>query len=93
VIKGTYLEKMYLQGRYKPLELDDAVDICAEILEIYNTNGINVIRIGLQPTENISESGDIMAGPFHPAFRQLVEFRRMLRKIEAYIAVSRGRFY
>jgi histone acetyltransferase (RNA polymerase elongator complex component) len=36
-------------------------------------NQINVIRIGLQPTEEISQGNDLVAGPFHPAFRELVE--------------------
>ena len=29
--------------------------------------------MGLQPTENIQMGKDVVAGPFHPAFRQLVE--------------------
>ena len=31
------------------------------------------MRIGLQPSEKISWSGDVLAGPYHPAFRELVE--------------------
>jgi hypothetical protein len=34
---------------------------------------INIIRVGLQATEEINEGGEIIAGPFHPAFRELVE--------------------
>jgi len=82
VIRGTYLEKLYEKGEYVPLTLEAAVDICSELLEIYNSNGINVIRIGLQPTDNISPDGDVIAGPFHPAIRQLVESRVVLKKIE-----------
>lgn len=82
VIKGTYLEKMFKEGRYIPLELEDAVDICAELLEIYKNNNINVIRIGLQPTDNINEQADVVSGPFHPAFRQLVESKLILNNIE-----------
>lgn len=85
VIKGTYLEKMYNEGRYTPLSLEEAVDICAELLELYRQNGINVIRVGLQPTESIREGGDMVAGPYHPAFRQLVESRIMLKAIEGEI--------
>lgn len=85
VIKGTLLEKLYSDGVYKPLDLDEAVDICAEILKIYNENDINVIRIGLQPTDNINENFDVLAGPFHPSFRQLVESKFMLNKIENYL--------
>ena len=41
---------------------------------MFELKDINVIRIGLQPTENISsESGEVVGGPFHPSFRQLVE--------------------
>jgi len=85
VIKNTKLESMYKNGEYSPLTVDEAVDICAHLLEIYKENGINVIRIGLQPTEEIREGAEVVAGPFHPAFRQLVESRLMLKKIEEMI--------
>ena len=73
VIKDTKLEKLYKAGLYQPLSLEDAVEISAEVLMIYDYKNINVIRIGLQPTENINEGKDVVAGPFHPALRQLVE--------------------
>ncbi|HHV29316.1 elongator complex protein 3 [Acetivibrio mesophilus] len=82
VVRDTYLEKMYTEGQYTPLELDEAVELCAELLYVYEKNNINVIRIGLQPTESINEGGDVIAGPFHPAFRQLVESRMALDTIE-----------
>ncbi len=85
VIKGTYLEQQFIEGKYKPLELNQAVDICTELLEIYNEHDINVIRIGLQPTDNINENMDVIGGPFHPSFRQLVESRLIVKKIENYI--------
>lgn len=85
VIKETYLEKMYLTGKYSPLTLGEAVDVCAELLDLYENNRIHVIRIGLQPTENINEDSDVAAGPFHPAFRQLVESRLALRRMEKII--------
>jgi histone acetyltransferase (RNA polymerase elongator complex component) len=73
VIKDTYLEKMYKDGRYKPLSLEDAVDISTDLLMLFEYYNINVIRIGLQPTDNITLGKDVIAGPFHPSFRQLVE--------------------
>ncbi len=82
VIKDTYLERMYREGKFKPQSLEEAVGICSRILEIYENNGINVIRIGLQPTDTINEDMDVIAGPFHPAFRQLVESRLALQKME-----------
>lgn len=81
VIKGTYMEKLYLQGKYQPLDVETAVDICAKLLDIYEEKNINVIRIGLQPTESINNDMDVVAGPFHPAIRQLVESRRILFRL------------
>jgi histone acetyltransferase (RNA polymerase elongator complex component) len=81
VIKGTYLEKMYLEGNYIPLKLDEAIDIAAVLLKLYNKNSINVIRLGLQPTENLIIGKDLIAGPFHPSFRQLVESKVFCDKI------------
>lgn len=81
VIRNTYLEKLYTDGAYQALSIDNAVDLCARLLKLYEDNNINVIRIGLQPTDNISESGEVIAGPFHPAFRQLVQARLVLNKI------------
>ncbi|MDD4439696.1 MAG: radical SAM protein, partial [Tissierellia bacterium] len=75
VIKETELFDMYENGSYKPLSIDEAVEISAYIYSLYRVNDINVIRIGLQNTDSINEDEDVKAGPFHPAFRQLVEER------------------
>ncbi len=73
VIKDTLLEKLYLNSLCKPLTLSQAVNICKDLLMIFRYNKIDVIRIGLQPTDNISLEKDIVEGPFHPSIRQLVE--------------------
>jgi histone acetyltransferase (RNA polymerase elongator complex component) len=73
VIKDTPLEKLYASGGYAPLPLDDAVRLCREALEMFEQAGIDVIRIGLQPTDELNKPGTVLAGPYHPAFRQLVE--------------------
>ena len=73
VIKNTVMEKMYFSGKYNPYTLKEAINICKIIYGMFRVNNINVIRIGLQPTEEISEGKDLVAGPFHPAFRELVE--------------------
>lgn len=72
VIKDTELEKMYKSGLYKGLGLEEAVEISKEMYKILFSNNINVIRIGLQPTENILEGKDVIGGPFHSSFRELV---------------------
>lgn len=72
-IKDTEMERLFREGKYTPYTLEEAVDISKTIYCMLVSEGINVIRIGLQPTEVINEGGDIVAGPFHPAFRELVE--------------------
>ena len=77
VIKDTPLAKEYEDGEYTPLTVTQAVERCKDIVTLFNKNKINVIRIGLQNTEEISDptekSSQVVAGPYHPAFRQLVE--------------------
>ena len=77
VIKETPLATEYEKGEYTPLTVIQAIERCKQVLTLFNQKKINVIRIGLQNTEEISdpseESSQVVAGPFHPAFRQLVE--------------------
>lgn len=77
VIKDTELAEEYANGTYTPLTVGQAVERCKDIVDLFNRNKINVIRIGLQNTEEISdpksEKSSVVAGPYHPAFRQLVE--------------------
>ncbi len=73
VIKDTPMEDMYLRKEYVPYSLEEAVHISKIMYDMYRKSNVNVIRIGLQPTESINEGKDIIAGPFHPAFRELVE--------------------
>lgn len=73
VIKETKLSLLCQQGEYKPLSLKEAVDWTKEMYRVFLRNQIPVIRMGLQPTELIAEGKEVLYGPFHPAFRQLVE--------------------
>ena len=77
VIKGTKLEQEYIQGQYQPLTVGQAVERCKEMLYMFNKHKIEVIRIGLQNTEEITDpkakGSEVVAGPYHPAFGQLVE--------------------
>lgn len=72
VIRDTELEELYTQGLYTPLTLKEAVHQTAQLYQFFKQEKITVIRMGLQPTEDL-ENGALVAGPFHPAFRQLVE--------------------
>lgn len=82
VIKDTELADDFKLMRYKPMTLDDAVRACSYGLEKCLENKIQVIRLGLQPSDTVSTDGDVLAGPFHPTFRQLVEGELFLRWIQ-----------
>lgn len=79
VVKGTVLEADYLSGEYVPLTVEQAVEISKDLLALFKSKKINVIRIGLQNTNEIQDpsqsESQVVSGPFHPAFRQLVESR------------------
>ena len=78
VIKGTELAREYKNKEYTPLTVGQAVERSKEILKLFNKKHITVIRIGLQNTDTITNPKDkeseVVAGPYHPAFRQLVEY-------------------
>lgn len=72
VVKGTPLAALYQSGEFKPLLVDEAVVQSAYVYNKLTQAGIKVIRIGLQADEELCTKGNIIAGPFHPAFGELV---------------------
>jgi len=72
VLGGTALAEEFQLGKYKPLELAEAIDLCCQAWEKLSAAGIRVIRIGLQVTQAMEKEGAVLAGPFHPAFGSLV---------------------
>ena len=82
VIQGTELARRHAQGRYQPLTLENAVDICMESCIRLESEGIPVIRIGLMSSPSLLENGRIVAGPWHTAFGFLVRSGIHLKKIE-----------
>ena len=77
VIKGTKLEKELEEGEYNPLTVSQAVERCKQLLYLFNKKNIQVIRVGLQNTDEITDpsckESEVVAGPYHPAFGQLVD--------------------
>jgi len=73
VLKDTPLADAFRAGHYRPLSLPAAVRLCKDALKRLTAAGIPVIRMGLQTTSGLEKPGAVVAGPFHPAFRSLVE--------------------
>ena len=72
VIKDTDLEQEYKNGNYIPLTLEQAVDRCAQIVPIFEQNGVQILRLGLHPSEGLIHHETLIAGPFHVSFKELV---------------------
>ncbi|WP_270505076.1 elongator complex protein 3 [Paraclostridium sordellii] len=73
VVKETGLEKLLQENKYNPFSLKESIDIVKKVLVLFYINNVNVIRVGLQATEDIAIGKEVLAGPYHPAYRELVE--------------------
>jgi len=72
VIRDTALHQWYDKGKYNPLSLDDAVKWTKEIIPVFEKDNVKIIRIGLHPSEGLLSGDELVAGPFHPSFKELV---------------------
>ncbi len=75
VLAGSGLELLYTQGRFKPLSLQKAVLQAVFMKKRFDDYGIRVVRMGLQPGPELEKS--LVAGPYHPAFGEMVKARMM----------------
>ena len=84
VMKNTELAQKYRAGEYRPTPLSEAVALCGGLLEFFEDRGIRVIRLGLHSTPELRQN--LLAGPWHPAFRELCESGLFLKRLLAYLA-------
>lgn len=80
IVRDTAMHAMWLDGEYKEHTVEDAVRVCAQILPIFEDAGIPVIRLGLNPTEELS-GGSAVGGAYHPALGELVRSRIFLNRV------------
>ncbi len=73
VIRHTLLATLFQKGGYIPLQLHEAVEICRTLVLFFEQNSLKVLRVGLHPSEGLLSGDKLLAGPFHPAFKELVE--------------------
>ena len=88
VLKDTALAHLHREGLYQPQTMEEAIETAKEVLKVFRKKQIPVIRLGLHAGEELREEGVVLAGPFHPAFGELVESRiyrdSMVAKLEEY---------
>lgn len=86
-LKNTYLEKLFLSGEYVPQSLNEVVSLVTKLEDMFTKANINVIRVGLHSIETDS----YVAGPWHPAFRELCDSLRFKNKLSA-VLIREGNY-
>ncbi|WP_298481690.1 elongator complex protein 3 [uncultured Ruminococcus sp.] len=80
VLEGTKLAECCQDGVYPVLTQEEVLEFCADALCRCAQEGVRVIRLGLHDTPSIRER--MIAGYYHPAYRELVESRLYRRVLE-----------
>lgn len=81
IVRGTELYERWKAGTYSEHTVEEAVRQCARIVPVFEEAGIPILRLGLNPTEELS-GGDAAAGAYHPALGELVRSRILLDQME-----------
>ena len=79
VLDHTPMAQLWRRGDYRPQTLEEAASLSAELLDLFEEAGIRVIRVGLHAEPSLEKN--LLAGPYHPAFRELAEGARFYKKI------------
>ncbi|MBR1456601.1 MAG: radical SAM protein [Oscillospiraceae bacterium] len=79
IVRETELYRLWRAGVYREHTVEDAVRLCAKLLPLFESAGVPVIRLGLNPTEELS-GGAAAAGAYHPALGELVRSRILYEK-------------
>ena len=82
VIENTELADQYKSDEYEPLSTEQAIKYCAFLKEWFERHTIEVIRTGLQSTEELDSGNSLVAGPYEPAMGELVVNEQYKQRIE-----------
>ena len=85
IVRETELYDMWKRGEYSEHTVNEAVVLCADLVPMFTEAGIPVIRLGLNPTDDLS-GGDAAGGAYHPAFGELGYSEIYRRKAEKLLA-------
>ena len=72
VVADTPLAKLYEQGKYTPLSLEQAVEWTSRIYTLFVENNVTVLKVGLHPNKDFTSNKYLLAGPFHQSFKEVV---------------------
>lgn len=86
VLRGTAMEQMYRSGVFTPLTVEQAVEQCAKLVPMMEQSQVRILRLGLMAEEGLSLDRELVAGPYHPAFGELVRGRILRDKAQQMLA-------
>lgn len=87
VMAGSPLADLYGKGRFQPWSLALATAVCAAMKETFDRHHIPVARLGLQSCAALEEQ--LLAGPYHPAFGELVMGRLFFKMVRRRLQEAR----
>ncbi|HCU23413.1 MAG TPA: hypothetical protein DF383_00205 [Deltaproteobacteria bacterium] len=70
VLEGTGLAELYRKGEYLPWSLEEALQVCRKLKQLFSEAGIPIIKMGLEFSSDEREG--ILAGPYHPRFHAML---------------------
>lgn len=92
VLAGAPLAALWQAGKYRPQTLEDAVALCATLLLFFRERDIRVIRVGLHDSPELQRH--VLAGPYHPAFRELCHSAVLLQRAkDALVGKPAGNYW
>ncbi len=89
-LKNTLLGKLFEDKKYSPPTLPETIKLCSALLEFFESNGIRVIKLGLHSSADVEKN--FLAGPYHPAFRELCESEIYLKNALEVLKQDTGNF-
>ena len=88
VLRHTALFSMYEKGLYTPWSLERTLKSLKYAIKLFKQFNIPVIRVGVQPDRTLEEN--LVAGPFHPSLRYLVDCQLCLDSmVEKIFSITR----
>lgn len=82
VMKGTPLYDMHEKDLFVPWDFETTLQTACNMVKIIREAEIPVIRIGLKASDILMDKEEVVAGTYHPSFRQLVESRLSKERME-----------
>lgn len=71
VFRRTELCALAERGAYTPLTDEEAAKRTARVLDVFDRENVNVIRVGLCASENLASESEVYGGANHPAIGEL----------------------